>query len=1258
MDKVTFQVNGISHSVGCEVSSSTTLLEYLRRTLELRGTKYNCLEGGCGACIVSAAKCAGDAPRGINSCLVSVTSCQDWDIKTIEKVGNRLDGYHPLQKTLAETNGSQCGYCSPGMIMNMYSLLQSKQLTMLEIEKSLGSNICRCTGYRPILEAFKKFASDAPIPTLLDIEDLKLCDKTGQACSKEKCEQSDWCMVSRNELINEVVHIKLKDNKDWYRANTLLDVFAIWRKNGIESFMLVAGNTAKGVYPLLEYPRTLIDISCVQELQGYYLDQNLVIGGGNTLTDVISIFVTVAKNDGFSYLNILKDHINLIAHIAVSNLATLAGNLVIKNRYPNFRSDIYILLETVGAQITIIKGDGQKQMLPMQVFLNEDMKGKIILNVILPPLSSEYKIVTHKIMPRSQSVYALVQAGFLFNLDKANKVKECRIVYGGLSPKFTRAFITERYLVGKDLFTNETLQGALKVLNKELVVVENLPQPPVIYRRQVALGLLYKSLLSLCPPHILNIRYRSGAINLKDARPVSEGHQVFDTNPDLWPLNKPMPKIDGLIQCAGESKYTDDVPSLKGEVFLAFVLAKVSLGTIQKIDSSRALSEPGVIAFYSAADIPGVNSFIPAPNLYNLANEELFCDGEVKYFDQPLGVIVAKTQAIANKAATFVHVEYINIRKPILDIKLAKNDPTRTTLFWKTDATSTGNDVFKVIKGSNTIYGQYHFTMETLSCVAHPTEQGLKLYATTQWMDLIHQATSRVLKLDQNKIDIYVRRIGGGFGAKLTRSSQIAVSTALAAFKLNRPCRFNNPLNINMRAMGKRSPCSRDFEVGINAKGVIQYVYYDMYSDNGYILNEPLVLLGLDCYSNCYRRDPWKYTVYTTITDTASNTWCRAPGTLESMAMAELMIERIAYEINLDPLEVRLANLDTEHYGDILDMTETLKNNAQYAERKTAVDMFNKSNRWKKRGLRFSYMNWVASGTFNYDVNLTLYSDDGTVVITHAGVEMGQGVNTKAIQICAYLLKIPVEKIQIKPNDNVIAPNGGASGGSITTQHVAIGIRKCCIELLSRLEPIRNQMVNPTWAELAKKAFESQVDLQVHGYTTTSDAQEYTVGGVALAEVEIDVLTGEWQIIQVDLIQDVGQSFNPELDVGQIEGAFMMGVGYWTCENLMYEPKTGELLTDRTLEYWVPQARDIPQNFRIYFKKRGYSNDAIFGAKGTGEPATCLSVVIALAMRAAIASARLDSGLPTTQWFHIDGPYSVDKICTSTETRLEEFKFN
>ncbi|XP_061376909.1 uncharacterized protein LOC116770937 [Danaus plexippus] len=1253
MDRVHFRVNGVHCSVGNEVSSSITLLEYLRRHLELRGTKYMCLEGGCGACIVNVTKHPGGESQGVNSCMVPITSCNEWDITTIEGIGNRLHGYHPIQVSLAENNGTQCGYCSPGWVMAMYSILKNKKPTMLEVEQSFGSNICRCTGYRPILDAFKKFASDAH--DILDIEDLEICKKSGRPCAKNSCDESDWCFVTENEINERMLHIVLNDNRDWFKATCVSDIFDVFQAKGTQSYMLLAGNTGKGVYPILEYPRVLINVNDVKELREHYIDQNLVIGGATTLTELINIFDTVGRVNFFGYLKILNEHLQEVAHIPIRNNATIAGNLMLKNLHPDFKSDIFILFETIGAQLTIQTGRNQLKIITMQSFLSENMHGKILLNVLLPPLSTEHKIVTFKITPRSQNAHALIHAGFLYKVDHNERVLESRIVYGGLSPSYTRSWKTERYLIGKQLLRNETLQGALKVLNTELVVTESLPDPSVQYRRQVALALFYKGLLSLCAQNRLNPRYVSGSSKIHKTRPVSEGTQIFDTNPSLWPLNKPIPKLDGLIQCAGEAKYSEDVPRLPGEVFAAFVLTTVALGKINHIDASRALEEPGVLAFYTAADIPGRNSFIPAVNLFNRADEEFLCNGEVKYFNQPLGIIVAECQSIADKAVHLVQVIYSDIKNPVLDIRVAKHDPSKLKLFQTINATSAGTDIAKVIKGEHSIYTQYPFTMETLVTVTHPTEEGLRIYAATQWMDSVHVVISRALLLDQNRIDIYVRRLGGGYGYKLSRVTQVSLGSALVAYKLNRPCRFIQSLSTNMRATGKRLPCSTNFEISVNKTGVIQKINYDLYTDNGYVINETLVILGVGLYNNVYKSETWNYNVYEVITDTPSNTWCRSPGTLENIAMSELLMERIAYEMNLDPLDVRLANLDTTKYNDILEMLETLKTNSQYEERKIRVDKFNNENRWKKRGLRFSFLRWDPIGTQYLEVNMCVYYDDGTVALTHAGIEMGQGINTKAIQIAAYFLKIPIEKIQVKPNDTVIAPNCFGSGGSITSQNIGIGVQRCCEELLRRLEPVRNQLNNPSWEELVKKAYEMNVDLQVHDLVSAKDEQKYNIYGVTLAEVEIDVLTGEWEIMRVDLIEDVGRSVNPELDLGQIEGAFIMGVGYWTTENIVYGPENGEILTDRTWEYWVPGPRDIPQDFRVYFRKRSFSTEKILGAKASGEPATCMGISVPFAMRAAIASTRKESGMP--EWFQIDGPFTVDKIYLACATKFEDFKF-
>ncbi|KAF9416485.1 hypothetical protein HW555_006152 [Spodoptera exigua] len=1262
MDTIWFKVNGVRYTVKSgEVNSDLTLLDYLRNHLELRGTKYMCREAGCGSCMVTVKQSKGQ-PYAVNSCMLTVVSCHGLNITTIEGLGNRHTGYHPLQTTLAKYNGSQCGYCSPGWIMSMHSLQESNpNLTQLEIEQSLGSNICRCTGYRPIFDAFKSLAVDSVDKNLQDIEDLKICEKTGNKCDEQHCDDSDWCIVKEDDLLNtRMIQMKLKDGKYWYKVTCIKNIFDILDDKGEDSYMLVAGNTARGAYPIEEFPRVMIDINAVPELKGYKIDQNLIIYGGVTLTELLDIFKRIAAQEYFAYLTKFYDHLRKVAHIPVRNIGTIAGNLMIKHKHNFFASDIYLLLQTVGAQLTLVRRHSRTKTVTMEEFLKIDMKGVIILNVMLPPLSCEYQVATFKVMPRSTSYHSIVNAGFLYQLHNQNKVICSRIAFGGLSPSFTRASKTERFLTGKQLFTNDTLQSAVKVLNEEIVVEENPPEPSVEYRRKLALGLFYKGLLSLCPDNLLNARYKTGAIKIHDTRPVSKGVQYFETDPSTYPLNQPIQKVEALIQCAGEAHYTDDLPSLPNEVHAAFVVTTIGVGEIVSIDASKALSQPGVVAFYTAKDIPGHNSFTPTNGRNFPVDEEIFCEKQVKYFNQPLGVIVAETHALAEKAAKMVKVQYKNIRKPVLDVKEAIKDPNRVSFYASDDATDVGKDVQKVIKGGVTIYAQNHFCIENIPCVIRPTEEGIKVYTSSQYVDSIHVGMSKALNVDQSSIDIYVRRVGGSYGLKLTRNVQAAIACALVVLKLNRTCRFIQSLTSTTRSLGKKLPSTTNYEIAVNNSGVIQYINYNLYMDNGHTVNFKFNFLIMSSYNNCYDKSRWNLRCYNATTDVPKNDWLRAIGALDGIAHAELIMERISYELALDPIQVRLNNLDRQTSGAIEDMYDTLKSQAKYDDRRLVVDNYNKQNRWKKRGLRFSFTRWPLPALGYNNVLLSIYHGDGSVAIAHGGIEMGQGINTKVIQVCAYYFKIPLSKIKVKGYDTMSTPNSAETAGSIGSQNIALGVSRCCETILERLKPIRNKMGDATWEQIVEAAHTAGIDLQAQSFVNTSDATKYSynVFGVALAEVEIDVLTGESELIRVDVMENVGKSISPEIDVGQVEGGFMMGVGYWTSERLVYDKNTGELLTNRTWNYAVPMNTDIPQDFRVYFKKNSYSYAAIHGAKAVGEPPMCMSVVVALAIREAISEARKESGIPTTQWFNIDGPSTVEVIGLSTETKVSDFKFN
>ncbi|XP_046679837.1 probable aldehyde oxidase 4 isoform X1 [Homalodisca vitripennis] len=448
-------INGKRYPVPDNLPANTSLNEFIRTHAHLKGTKNTCQEGGCGACIVavkSVHPTTGEQLEyGVNSCLLPVFACADWEIITVEGVGNRTTGYHDVQARLAKGNGTQCGYCSVGMVMNMYSLLKSKpELTMEEIENSFGGNLCRCTGYRPILDSFKSFAKDAPKSLLdkcADIEDLiticpvkkKLCVRNG-ACNTENCDgKEEAADVGRKGPR----FIPLQDGSCWYHPGEKKEIFAILQNCSDTNYMFVGGNTAHGVYRVTSKIKHYINLNGVTELHSIENSGGTItLGASTSLTTAMEHFYKTSElqPQKFGYLKELADHIDLIANVPVRNTGTLAGNLAIKNQHKEFPSDLFLILETVGAQIVVEDVSHKETILSPSDFVNFDMTKKLMTKIIMPQIDSEqYVCKTFKIMPRSQNAHAYVNAGFLFKVDKKDNFKvleKPNIVFGGITPEF------------------------------------------------------------------------------------------------------------------------------------------------------------------------------------------------------------------------------------------------------------------------------------------------------------------------------------------------------------------------------------------------------------------------------------------------------------------------------------------------------------------------------------------------------------------------------------------------------------------------------------------------------------------------------------------------------------------------------------------------------------------------------------------------------------------------------------------------------
>ncbi|XP_075153163.1 uncharacterized protein LOC142226821 [Haematobia irritans] len=1264
---VSFKINGSSYKVNLtSLSPDITLNTFIRDHAQLTGTKYMCLEGGCGACVVSIRgrhPVTGDIKTwSANSCLTLLNTCGSWEITTCEGIGNQRDGYHAIQKRMAQLNATQCGYCSPGFVMSMYSLMESKgsNLSMQEIENSFSGNICRCTGYRSILDAMKSFASDSNIKIpneCQDIEDLV----------SKKCPKSDKGLICSSNCSPALRSVTYNDGIQWFWPQNFDELITILEKLPLDDeYMLVGGNTGYCFYRKSDRIKYFIDIHGVKKLREYQLTKDkLTLGANLTLSETMEIFSKVSRQSGFEYCHELWQHFALIANVPVRNNGTLAGNISVKRAHPDFASDVFLLLETLNADIVIYSATNRKsRKTSMQEYMNAKTPKTFILGFELPALPKDrYIFQSYKIMPRAQNSSAYVNAGFLLDLDSMTTglVKDARLCFGGIRPDFVHASDVEDKLRGQCIYDETVIANLFATLSVTLKPNAILPKPSPEYRMKLACGLMLKFLLKIAPKDRVRKEYISGGYLLK--RELSSGQQIFDTNKNVYPVTQPVQKLEALIQCSGEAKYMNDLITSSNALHCAFVGATKVGKTIEKIDASEALKIAGVVAFFSAKDIPGINSFMDSNQ--NFEHEEIFTEGLVRFYDQPLGIILAESKSIAEKAANKVKVLYstgdspiimstmedvfINHRQDRIETKLKS---CITELKLSAPADMEFNGIFEI--GS-----QYHFTIEPQTCIVIPDEQRLEVYSATQWMNHTQAVISKMLNVKTATVQLKVRRLGGAYGCKVTRCNLVACAAALAAYKLNRPIRFVQSLESMMNINGKRWAYRSDYKTHIQANGRLVGLQNIFYGDAGCSPNEYLIPVhGEPVFRSCYNFTDANLRLEGNIvlTDAPSSTFIRAPGSLEGCAMIENIMEHIAFMAKLDPADTRMINI--KEGNRMRELLPRFLKTTDYKQRRMEIDLFNKQNRWMKRGLGlaimdFPYSHFPPFGTA--PATVSIYHSDGSVVISHGGIEMGQGINTKSAQVAAYVLGIPLDLVKIETTNSINGANSLHTANSMTSECIGFALRKCCNTLNERLKPIRESLKpNASWQEIVQTAWQRSVNLIASDHYKMGDIPPYNIYCLGLTEVEVDVLTGNHLIKRVDILEDVGESLNPNVDIGQIEGAFVQGLGYWLTEQLVYDRQTGQLLTNNTWTYKPPGAKDIPIDFRIEMLRGSTNNGGFMSSKTCAEPPTCLAVSVIFALQHAIQSARTDAGLKR-EWVRLGAPTTPETLVLNSGNDVSAF---
>ena len=729
-------------------------------------------------------------------------------------------------------------------------------------------------------------------------------------------------------------------------------------------------------------------------------------------------------------------------------------------------------------------------------------------------------------------------------------------------------------------------------------------------------------------------------------------------------------------QVAGAVNYIDDIPEVKGTLFAAPILSNVAHGRLRGVDAAAALAMPGVRGVVLAADVPG------DPLLATFVHDEpIFAVDTVQHIGQVIGLVVADTVMQARHAARKVqlHIDPLPAVLTVREALAAQSFVLPPVTVRRGDAAAALARAPHTISGSLEVGGQEHFYLEGQIAYVLPQEQNQWLvYSSTQHPGEAQHWVSHALGIDNNAVRVECRRMGGGFGGKETQSGHMAVWAALAARKFGKPVKLRMDRDDDFMVTGKRHPFAYDYTAGFDARGRLCGLQLMMAANCGFSadLSGPVADRAIFHADNAYFLEDVAITSYRCKTNTQSHTAFRGFGGPQGMIVTESILGDIARHLGLDPLAVRLANLysneatatgglrDTTHYGMRVEdnilapLITTLAASSDYAQRRQDIARWNAGSPVIQRGIAITPVKFGISFTatlFNQAGALVHVYTDGSVQANHGGTEMGQGLNTKVGQIVADELGVPFECVLVTASDTSKIPNASATAASAGTdlnaraaQYAARNVRDNLAQFVAGLDTcgagaVRfagGQVISPTqtraFKDVVRQAYANRIQLWSDGFyrtpkihydktTLTGRPFYYFAYGAACTEVAIDNLTGESRVLKVDILHDVGTSINPAIDIGQIEGGFVQGMGWLTTEQLVWNDK-GLLSTHAPSTYKIPATGDIPEHFKVAFWPEPNREDNVFGSKAVGEPPFMLAISVFEAMKDAVANARADGG--------------------------------
>uniref|UniRef100_A0A9L0IUS9 Aldehyde oxidase/xanthine dehydrogenase a/b hammerhead domain-containing protein n=1 Tax=Equus asinus TaxID=9793 RepID=A0A9L0IUS9_EQUAS len=1141
--------------------------------VRLTGTKYACGRGGCGACTVMVSKHDPVSRKirhfSVTACLVPICSLYGAAVTTVEGVGSIKTRLHPVQERIAKSHGTQCRFCTPGMVMSMYTLLRNlPQPSEEQLMGALGGTSDMGKTLHPPEARWEK---DLQLKyTVMYWGDL------GRKKKKQK-KKEDW-----QQLLAQVPIFKKTEEEEeitlinFYAPNTgapkFIKQLLTNLKEDIKNNTIIVGD--------LNTPLTSLDRSSRQKINKETVEVNEKL----KQLDLIDVYRTLhPKTAEYTFFS--------NAHGTFSRIDHMLGNRVSLYKFKKIEI------------ITSIFSDHNAIKLEINYKKKAEKGTKISTSCAKGGRARNVQI-------KSEILGGDVDLGYP----------------GQPGPAVSWTLCPSHFHINHSPAQSSTNRHLCLILDLNYVSQDGRHFPEISDRFLSAL----EDFPATVPQGVQ--RYQS-----------VDSHQALQD-----PVGRPIMHLSGLKHATGEAIFCDDIPTVDKELFMALVTSTRAHAKIISVDLSKALELPGVVVdVITAEDIPGTNG---AEDDRLLAVDKVLCVGQI------VCAVVAETEAQAKRAVEETKIAYEDLEPVIFTIEDAIK---HSSFLCPEKKLEQGNvekafeeEVDQIVEGEVHVGGQEHFYMETQRVLVIPKteDKELDIYVSTQDPAHVQKTVSSTLDIPINRITCHVKRVGGGFGGKVGRP---AVLGAIAAVGTGYPIRLVLDREDDMLITGGRHPLFGKYKVGFMNSGRIRALDIECFINGGCTLDDSelvteFLILKME---NAYKIHNLRFRGRACMTNLPSNTAFRGFGFPQGTLVTESCITAVAAKCGPSVREKNMyKTVDKTIYKQAFNPEPLIRcwneclDKSSFHSRRMQVAEFNKKNYWRKRGLAVVPMKFsvgFAATSFHQAAALVHIYTDGSVLVTHGGNELGQGIHTKMLQVASRELKVPTSHMHICETSTATVPNTIATAASIGSDVNGRAV----------------QVLPPVCLSWIEAAFEQRISLSATGYfrgyeafmdweKREGDPFPYYVYGAASSEVEVDCLTGAHKKIRTDIVMDACCSLNPAIDIGQIEGSFTQGMGLYTTEELKYSPE-GVLYSRGPDDYKIPTITDIPEEFNVSLLPSSQTP-----LTGLGESGMFLGSSVFFAIADAVATARRERDI--AEDFTVRSPATPERVRTACADRFTE----